>query len=187
MESDEILLENGIIIRSARAGEQAEIANVQLNSWREAYRGLLPQEYLDQLPLTFSRRKNWWEKIIAERQKFVLRVAVDKSGIVGFASFEAGRDAGMESLAEVAAIYLFEKFKGQRIGFGLLSSGLKQMGDKGFKRAYCWVLEGNPTIKFYERTGAKFSEKLKSAQIGGRDVQELCFEWVDIQQLFAAK
>src|SRR5437868_3879385 len=40
MKSDEILLENGIVIRSARAGDEAEIANVHLNSWRESYRGL---------------------------------------------------------------------------------------------------------------------------------------------------
>lgn len=35
-----------IIIRKANFDDAPEIANVHLNSLREAYRGLLPQEYL---------------------------------------------------------------------------------------------------------------------------------------------
>lgn len=35
------------IIRKATIEDAAEIANVHLNSWREAYRNLLPQDFLE--------------------------------------------------------------------------------------------------------------------------------------------
>jgi len=53
-----------IIVRQAAGEDASEIANVHLNSWREAYQGLLPQKFLDHLPLTFRRRKNYWQKTI---------------------------------------------------------------------------------------------------------------------------
>ncbi len=168
-------------IRSAKTGDAPEIANVHLNSWREAYKGLLPQKFLDQLPLTFKKRMNWWEKVISNPSEFVLQVAEDKAGVIGFACFHAGRDQGMEALAEVEAIYILEKFKGRGIGFSLLSSGLKQMKERGFFEAYCWVLEGNPTIKFYERSGAKFTGQIKHDEISGQKVKELAYRWESLE------
>ena len=35
-------------------------------------------------------------------------------------------------------------------------------------KAYCWVLEGNPTIKFYEKSGAVFNGMEKPLEIGGK-------------------
>ena len=113
-------------------------------------------------------------------QNYVLQVAEGKNGIVGFACVAAGRDPGIEKMAEVQAIYLLEKYKGSGIGFSLLSSGLKQMIERGFKSAYCWVLADNPTIKFYERTGATFNGMAKEDEIGGRKVKELANTWSDL-------
>ncbi|NOT80449.1 MAG: GNAT family N-acetyltransferase [Bacteriovoracaceae bacterium] len=131
---------------------------------------------MDQLPLTFKRRMNMWKRVISEVNE-VLQVAEDKSGIIGFATFSKGRDVGSENMAEVGAIYLLEKYKGKGIGYSLLSSGFKRMKEQGFKEAYCWVLEGNTTIKFYERSGAKFTGKTKEAEIGGKKVLELAYQW----------
>jgi len=153
------------LIRPAREGDGPEIANVHVNSWRDAYKDLLPQDFLDKLPLDFRRRMSWWQKVISEPDNFILRVAENKKGIIGFACFQAGRDQGMESLAEVGAIYVFERFKGRKIGFSLLSSGFKQMKERG------------STIKFYERSGAVFSGQTKDDEIGGQKVRELAYRW----------
>jgi ribosomal protein S18 acetylase RimI-like enzyme len=165
------------LIRPAREGDGPGIANVHISSWRDAYKGLLPQDFLDKLPLDCGRRMGWWQKVISEPDNFVLRVAESKKEIIGFACFQAGRDQGMESLAEMGAIYVFERFKGRKIGFSLLSSGFKQMKERGFRQGYCWVLEGNPTIKFYERSGAVFSGQTKDDEIGGQVVRELAYRW----------
>lgn len=45
------------------------------------------------------------------------------------------------------------------------------------------MLEGNPTIRFYERTGAKHNGKIKEDVIGGQKVKELCYAWEDINNI----
>ena len=42
-----------IIIRKAHLEDAAEIANVHINAWREAYQGLISQSFLDDRPLYF--------------------------------------------------------------------------------------------------------------------------------------
>jgi hypothetical protein len=38
---------SSIVIRPARAGDTEAIARVRVDSWRETYRGMIPQAYLD--------------------------------------------------------------------------------------------------------------------------------------------
>jgi hypothetical protein len=54
------------------------------------------------------------------------------------------------------------------------------MIERGFKKAYCWVLEGNPSIKFYESTGAVFNGQIKEDEIGGTKFNDLMYEWKDL-------
>jgi ribosomal protein S18 acetylase RimI-like enzyme len=137
---------NEVIFRRGKEGDAPEIANVHLNSWREAYRGLLPQSYLDGLPLTFKRRMAWWEKVIKEPHEYSIHVAEAQVGIVGFAVFGSAREEGMKEFGELGAIYLMEKFKGQVIGYKLLSLGMKDMIDRGYQKVYCWVRKSDDSI-----------------------------------------
>jgi ribosomal protein S18 acetylase RimI-like enzyme len=167
-------------IRPAKPADAAEIANVHLNSWREAYKGLLPEDFLDKLPLTFKRRLNMWTQVIEEGKEVIL-VAEGKPGIVGFASFGTARDLIFQDFAELNAIYLLKHFKSKGIGYSLLKNGLEAQKNKGFEKAYCWVLENNPTIKFYERTGAIYGDRIKTDEIGGQAVKELAYVWNNIK------
>lgn len=45
-----------IKIRKATEEDAAEIANVHINSWREAYKGLLEEDFLNDRPLQFKNR-----------------------------------------------------------------------------------------------------------------------------------
>lgn len=54
------------------------------------------------------------------------------------------------------------------------------MSSHGYKKSYCWVLKGNPTVRFYEGTGAKFSGHSKTDDIGGETFEELAYEWASI-------
>lgn len=169
-----------VLVRRANAEDAAEIANVHLNCWREAYRGLLPQEYLDQLPLTFKNRMNFWKRASSDRTK-ALFVAEAKEGLVGFAAFSHPRETSLKTHGELGAIYLFEKFKGQGVGAALLKMGMQQLISWNYTQAYCWVLEGNPTIQFYEKSGAVQNGMQKSDEIGGQKVRELVYEWKSLE------
>ncbi len=178
-EGEMVIQISDVTVRRATVDDAAEIANVHLNSWRGAYRNLLPQDFLDQLPLTFKRRMNMWKQTAIENKK-PLFVAEAINGIVGFSVFEPARDASMNGYGEVGAIYLLEKFKGKKIGAALLKLGMSELIKMDYTKAYCWVLEGNPTIKFYESSGAVFNEMESPDEIGGKKVKELVYEWKDL-------
>jgi L-amino acid N-acyltransferase YncA len=117
-----------------------------------------------------------WTSILANPKRWAW-VAEGQNGIVGFVLFGPPRDPNREGFIELGAIYLLASEKGNGIGFSLLSAGFNKMRDLGYKRAYCWVLENNPTIKFYERSGATFSSQTKEDEIGGKNFKELAYDW----------
>lgn len=169
------------IIRVAKLGDELAIAKVHIQAWQEAYHGLIPQGYLDALPTTeLENRIKMWVSILANSQRWAW-VAENANGIVGFVLFGPPRDANREGFIELGAIYLLASEKNKGIGFSLLSAGFNKMKDLGYQKAYCWVLENNPTIKFYERTGAKFSGQTKQDEIGGKNFNELAYEWESLE------
>jgi GNAT superfamily N-acetyltransferase len=165
-----------IKIRPAKSGDEHAIASVHIRSWQEAHHGLIPQDYLDALANELEDRVKMWTNILANPQRWSW-VVDGPNGIVGFVLFGPPRDPNREGFIELGAIYLLASENGKGIGFSLLSTGFNKMRDLGYKNAYCWVLESNPTIKFYERSGAKFSNKIKEDEIGGKQFKELAYEW----------
>lgn len=164
-----------IKIRPARPGDVFEIANVHVNSWRETYRGLLPESYLSKL--NFRKKIDAWQNVITQKEKFSVFVAEDRVGVIGFATFESARDVDWEGIGEVSSIYLLQRFKSRGIGRELLKAGMRDLIRRDFEQAYCWVLEGNPTIGFYERTGATFTGVYKNDEIEGHKIKELAYVW----------
>lgn len=168
-----------IIVRRAKPGDEEALAKVHIQSWQEAYKNIVPQAYLDSLSNELQVRIQNWSKTIVNPKRW-LWVATEDDQIVGFALFGLPRDANRDGYIELGAIYLLERFKELGIGFSLLKEGFNFMSALGYKKSYCWVLKGNPTIKFYERTGAKFSGYTKTDDIGGENFEELAYEWASI-------
>ncbi len=164
------------VIRTAFLGDEYQIAEVHIQAWQEAYKGIVPQVYLDQLSSEIDNRVKMWKNILANPKRWAW-VAENSKGIIGFVLFGPPRDPDKESFIELGAIYLLASEKNKGIGFSLLSAGFNKMKDLGYKRAYCWVLENNPTIKFYERSGASYAGQIKVDEIGGKNFNELDYEW----------
>lgn len=166
-------------IRKAKSGDEENLSKVHIQSWQEAYKGLVPQEYLDSLSTELQTRIQNWTKTLSNPQRWVW-VATIENQIVGFALFGLPRDKNRDEYIELGAIYLLKKYKGLGIGYSLLITGFKTMSSLGYKKSYCWVLEGNPTIGFYEKTGAKHFGLSKEDDIGGKSFVELAYEWDSI-------
>lgn len=170
-----------IIIRTATFEDSAEIANVHINSWREAYKDLLPQVFLDERPLMFKNRYELWKAVTQNPEQVTLVAVSVEHGVVGFINGTHGRDKAKKDWCEVWCIYLLEKYHGKRIGFQLLKQYFDTHLDKGYSKGYLWVLEGNPTIKFYEKVGGKYEGQVKIEEIAGKDVREIMYEWENIK------
>lgn len=170
----------GVKIRAARPHDAAELANVHLNSWREAYKGQIDQAFLDNMPFTFKRRKKNWEETLATNIDSVF-VAESEQGLVGFVLAQLpSRDEDMKDYGEIGAIYLLEKFKGKKIGLHLLQASFAAMKRQGFTKAYCWMLKGNATGKFYESTGARMTDREKAEPLAGTNGADVMYIWEHI-------
>lgn len=179
-------MNQSVKIRKAVIGDESEIAHVHLNSWRETYESLLPRDFIDNLLFSFRRRMLLWRKLLANSTDPSIFVAEDECGIVGFSRFGPARDEFYKNeFYELEAIYLLKKYQKSGVGYSLLTSGFKEAYSKHNLPIYCWVLENNPAIKFYEKTGAIFSGREKHDSIGGVKVKEFAYVWTtdDIKKL----
>ncbi len=172
-----------MLIRMASTSDAAEITNVHLNTWREAYRGLIAQSYLDERPLYFKERLKLWEEITAEKGQSIYVAEHESYGIVGFINGGPARDRSLNNFSEVYCLYLFEKFHHQKIGLRLLQAFFRDSLEKGFQQSYLWVLKENPTIRFYEKTGAVFTGDIQKDVIAGEELEEVRYEWTRVRNL----
>jgi hypothetical protein len=78
-------------IQAATSEDCRAIAEVQVDSWQHAYRGILPEQYL--ASLSVAEREAMWRRMV-ERQPSHLLVARAAGQVVGFVAFGASRDEG---------------------------------------------------------------------------------------------
>jgi RimJ/RimL family protein N-acetyltransferase len=157
-------------IRQARAGDAAGIADVHVRSWQAAYRGLMPQDYLDALdPLQKQAR---WETRLAEARwpASGVLVAEGEEMIVGFTGFTPTRDAGEDpaAVAEIGTLYSVPEVWGAGIGKRLMSAALQTLEQAGYTQATLWVLEANERARrFYEAAGWRTDGALDAETASG--------------------
>jgi GNAT superfamily N-acetyltransferase len=163
-------------IRPARPGDAAQIAVVHVRSWQGAYRGLLPQEYLDGLDP--AQRRSGWERVLRETgwSRGGIVVAEDGGALTGFAGFGPARDEDEDSerVGEVEAIYLLPAAWGTGAGRQLMAAALAGLAGAGYGQAMLWVLDANVRARrFYEAGGWSADGASKQDSIGGFPVTEL--------------
>ena len=135
----------GVTVRPAREDDAEAIAGVHVETWRDAYAGLLPQEVLDGL----SRRRQMrrWRRAIRDPEGELGQVFVAGAGADGIAGFgSASREAG-----EITTLYV--RPGAQRRGVGRMLFHCMAEFLEG--PVSLWVLDGNPAAGFYERLGGR--------------------------------
>ena len=137
-----------MLFRAAGSADAMSLARVHVRSWQAAYRGLLPDEYLDQLrPEDRAQR---YDFATADLQRPQTIVAVETGLILGFATTAPSRDPDMVGYGELCALYVDPDHWGRRIGVALVSAARDRLAELGFGDAYLWVLKGNARAdRFY--------------------------------------
>jgi ribosomal protein S18 acetylase RimI-like enzyme len=147
----------GTVIRAARVADASQIAVVHVRSWQGAYRGLLPQAYLDGLDP--AERVGRWERSLAEAANDGGNgvLVADASGtLLGFAGYAPSRDGDADParVGEIDAIYLLPSAWGKGLGRRLMGAALTRLAEAQFDRVTLWVLDSNVRARrFYEAGG----------------------------------
>ncbi|MEZ4709171.1 MAG: GNAT family N-acetyltransferase [Caldilineaceae bacterium] len=143
-------------VRRATIDDAAGIAHVHVTSWQDAYRGLLPADFLNNLSV--ERRSQQWENILQVSHGHTLIYEhVNPDGgrqIVGFAGLGACRDADFDSqiTGEIYAIYVTSAHWGSGYGAALMQASIELLQKLSFKAVTLWVLQDNQrAIRFYAR------------------------------------
>ena len=157
------------------------IERVRTDTWRDAYRGLLPDSLLDGLGYDATRRR----ALVAALppHQFVL-VAEDDGTVVAYCIGGPSRSADDPFAGEVYAIYVLPEHHGRGIGRALLEAAAKELADRGFGSMIIWVLRENaPSRRFYERMGGRHIRD-EDRELYGVRITESGYGWEDISRSF---
>ena len=142
-------------IRTATLKDIKDIATIHVTAWQVAYKGLIPQSYLDNLSIA-KREQNWSN--ILNNSKTQTIVQEINSNVVGFANFGNTRDEDKNSnvTGEITSIYLNPKHWRKGLGTEIFQFILSEMKNQEFIEVTLWVLDTNQTAcSFYQKMGLK--------------------------------
>jgi GNAT superfamily N-acetyltransferase len=160
-------------VRAAIPADARAIARVHVASWREAYRGLLPDDYL--AGLSVEQLTEEWTGILADPSPGHVVVAHLGSRIVGFAHAGPRRDDDVPPPAgELYTIYLVPDVWGGGHGRSLLDGALDRLLGDGYHSVTLWMLSTNDRARrFYLRQGWSQVAGERTQEFGGQLVTDL--------------
>lgn len=140
-------------IRAAIPADAAAIAHVHVESWKVAYRGIMPDDVIARTDLPFRTRL--WTERIATREWPVF--VIDEGGqIVAFCHMVPSPDSGDDpkAVGHITSIHVLPHLRGRGHGRALLDHAFAEFRRRGFSEVTLWVLEGNVGARrFYEGMG----------------------------------
>lgn len=176
-----------MLIRAARPDDATGIARAHVDTWRTAYRAILPASFLDALSYEAreQRWREWWTQ--ADPQRWLLVVEDMAGRVIGFAGGGSERDRTPGYDGEIYAIYLRAEHHRCGIGRQLMAACAHQLATQGFKAALVWVLEANGSARaFYEALGGQLLDNNKSITIGETPLIEVAYGWPDLRVLLGS-
>jgi ribosomal protein S18 acetylase RimI-like enzyme len=159
--------------RPAVPSDADAIARVHAASWQEAYRDLLPSDFL--AGLSVESRAARWVANLAGVTATRTRVALVDGEVCGFASVGPCRDPDLDGSGawEVYALYLSPGVLGRGIGRDLMAAALGDVPPEA-TTVTLWVLAGNVRARaFYEAAGFVADGRRQDIEIGGVTVTEV--------------
>ena len=168
------------MVRAANIEDAGLIAKVHVATWRTAYRGLLPDEFLESL--TEANYEERWRRTMHDGTSRVY-VAEQDARVVGFASGGRERAGEVGYDGELYALYVLETAQRRGHGRRLVRAVVNGLREMGLVDMIVWVLRDNPTArKFYERLGGIYIRS-QPIMIGSASLQEVSYGWKRLEDV----
>ena len=171
-------------IRPADSGDALGMASVRVNTWRVAYRGIVPDAFLDGLSAE-GVADRWSKAFWQDRDPGVgLFVAENEAGeIIGIAICGPEQDRAPAHKGEIYVLYVLPAYQQRGIGRSLVAACARHLiGQLGAKTLIVWVIAENPYRRFYESLGGKLVRE-KTMEIGGKPILEAGYGWDELDSL----
>jgi len=167
----------GPSVRRAGEADASAIASIHVRAWQAAYRGIVPDAYLDGLSIEdFAERHRG--RIRVPQPGVEVWVADADGTVAGFAVLGPARGPiGGEGEGEVYAIYVDPGRVRRGIGRVLLEHAARRFRDGGNRLATLWVLRDNDSGRaFYEGMGWRrdgATQEFELPNFGGATLSEV--------------
>lgn len=172
-----------MFLRPAEPEDALAVARVHVRSWQAAYKGLLPDDYLDQLRP--EDRASKYDFASLDPLKPRTLVAVEEGLIQGFATTRLvpaaivtpSPELDPKHWGELCALYVDPEHWGCGMGVALAEAARAHLFSLGMQNAYLWVLAGNLRAeRFYQRDGWVPDDARRTDTLWGITVEELRYQ-----------
>ncbi|MBC2903060.1 GNAT family N-acetyltransferase [Streptomyces cupreus] len=170
-------------IREMTVADCGRVAEIRVGGWRTAYRGLMPQPYLDGLSVSEDADRH--RARLAQGDGLRVDLIAEREGkAVGWACHGPYREGDTRTEdAELYAIYVDPGQYGAGIGRALLKESIRRCTADGHPRMLLWVLKENADARrFYERAGFLPDGAEEPFEVDGVAVPEVRY----VRELIAA-
>jgi ribosomal protein S18 acetylase RimI-like enzyme len=158
---------------------------VHVDTWRAAYRGIVPDGYLD--GLSYNESERLWQDAIEAGDGCVF-VAEDGAGVFGFASGSLRERFSRELReyeGELKTLYVHPSHKGAGAGRRLVGAVARHFVERDVKSMLLWAFAENRAARgFYESLGGvPIAED--GFELGGAWLSEVAYGWKDLKVLLS--
>ena len=140
-----------MLIRKATRNDARGIVEMITQTWMTTYKGLVPDEVLEQHSAATDERVKKTEKRIETGECCL--VAEDSGEIVGNVRYGESRNPDFEDCGEIYSLYVIDSHQKLGLGKGLLIKALEDLSEQGFNSVIVNVLDRNKAINFYKKYG----------------------------------
>ena len=158
------------------------ISSIHSKSWKNAYRGILSNEYLD-TEVESEHISLWQKRLSSEDQTNKLILLAYKIEIpVGFMCVVLGGDRNLGSCLD--NLHVLPDYRGQRIGLRLFVEAARwTRKEQMCQLMHLWVLEENYKARsFYNSLQGKIVDR-KLSKFGQCEVPVLCYLWDNLSAI----
>ena len=166
---------DNIKIRDIKKEDIPQVVDIQINGWREAYKGIIVDEYLENM--------NREEKIKMRQNDYMENrfiVAELNNEVVGFCRYTDNLSKTPETPeadCELISLYVKPELKHNGIGRKMFEYAINEFKNLGKSKMIIGCLKDNKlSRKFYEKMGGKIIKE-RLIHIGDRDFEEVIFEY----------
>ena len=176
------------LVRSAVTADDVAIAHLHVDGWRDSYRGIIPDGFLDS-PLLEERLPTWRRMLADPPQGRLVLVAEavpkaeGENTLLGFVSGGPERKPNLGFDAEIYAIYIAAAARRQRIGLRLVIAAVTRLQLFGHTSVMLWTLQDNARARgFSERLGGRPLGE-RQERFGGAMLTEVAYGWPSLERL----
>ncbi len=159
-----------IRFRLADSADATLISHIHATSWRKAYKGLVPQHFLDRLPNEYwvPSVRSWLDS-----ERFSCLIIYEDKMPLGVCIFGRSRDERHADWGEIVSLYMLPEAFCRGLGGMLLEEALRCMQGEGYTRFCLWTLENNmPADRFYRKHGFHPTTDSEEFPLGGAMMRE---------------